>query len=63
VLKQVTDLLRERFNVYFSTIQVEEYCLDLEESAAEIDITRPQSETGRIMQQDHVRQRGDHGGH
>lgn len=45
VLRQVNDLLRDRFNVYFSTIQIEEHCLAGEEQADAIDITRsaPQS--------------------
>jgi cation diffusion facilitator family transporter len=40
VLRQANHLLRERFNIYFSTLQVEEYCLDGEETAADIDIMR-----------------------
>ncbi|KAB2792288.1 cation transporter [Brucella anthropi] len=44
VLRQANNLLRERFNIYFSTLQIEEYCLDGEDSAAEIDIM--QSQTG-----------------
>lgn len=63
VLKQVTDLLRDQFDVYFSTIQIEEYCLDREEGAAEIDITRPQSGTGQPPRPDHARQRGANRGH
>jgi len=62
VLKQVTDLLRDRFNVYFSTIQIEEYCLDREDVATEIDIMRPQSETGQVMQPDKPRERWVHHG-
>ncbi|PWL16758.1 zinc ABC transporter [Falsochrobactrum shanghaiense] len=45
VLRQASNLLRERFNIYFSTLQIEEYCLDGEDSAAEIDIM--QSQTGQ----------------
>jgi cobalt-zinc-cadmium efflux system protein len=41
VLKQVNDLLRDRFKVYFSTTQIEEHCLAGEEGAEAIDITRP----------------------
>ena len=44
VLRQASNLLRQRFNIYSSTIQIEEYCLDGEDSAAEIDIM--QSHTG-----------------
>lgn len=45
MLRQASNLLRERFNIYFSTLQIEEYCLDGEDSAAEIDIM--QSQTGQ----------------
>jgi len=38
VLEEATRLLRDRFNVFFSTIQVEERCLAGEEAAAAIDI-------------------------
>lgn len=38
VLEQATRLLRDRFNVYFSTLQIEERCLSDEEAAASIDI-------------------------
>lgn len=40
VLVDVSRLLRDRFNIYFSTTQIEEHCLDLEENAEAIDITR-----------------------
>ena len=40
VLREVNNLLRDRFKVYFSTTQIEEYCLAVEEGAAEIDIMR-----------------------
>src|SRR3546814_9615367 len=40
VLRQVNDLLRDRFKVYFSTTQIEEHGLAGEEQAAAIDITR-----------------------
>ena len=40
VLEEATRLLRQRFNIYFSTIQIEERCLDLEEDAQAIDIVR-----------------------
>ncbi|OBB76468.1 zinc ABC transporter [Mycobacterium sp. 852014-52144_SCH5372336] len=52
VLRRVNDLLRDRFNVYFSTTQIEEYCLDGEEAAAEIDITRPPSEARQVTRKD-----------
>lgn len=40
VLEDLTDLLRNQFKIYFSTTQIEEYCLDGEEAAAAIDVTR-----------------------
>lgn len=40
VLQEVSTLLRDRFKIYFSTIQVEENCLAGEEGAGAIDITR-----------------------
>lgn len=49
VLREATERLRQRFKVYFSTIQVEERCLSGEEAAEAIDITkagqRPNSTT------------------
>ena len=39
VQKVIHDLLQDRFDIYFSTVQIEEQCLDEERSAA-IDITR-----------------------
>jgi cobalt-zinc-cadmium efflux system protein len=39
VLEEATRLLRDRFKVYFSTIQIEERCLSGEEAASAIDIT------------------------
>lgn len=39
VLEEATRLLRDRFKIYFSTIQVEERCLSGEEAAVAIDIT------------------------
>ena len=39
VLREATDRLRQRFKVYFSTIQLEENCLAGEEHASDIDIT------------------------
>ena len=47
VLRQASSLLRERFNIYFSTIQIEEYCLDGEETAADIDIMRSHAGPGQ----------------
>ena len=38
VLREATQLLRRRFNIYFSTLQVEEECLDEIEHAPEIDV-------------------------
>jgi cobalt-zinc-cadmium efflux system protein len=40
VLQAVHDLLKQRFGIYFSTVQIEEHCLEGEEQAAEIDILR-----------------------
>lgn len=40
VQRTIFELLRERFGVYFSTVQIEEKCLAGEERAADIDITR-----------------------
>lgn len=39
ILREATDRLKERFNIYFSTIQIEQECLAEEEDAAAIDIT------------------------
>jgi cobalt-zinc-cadmium efflux system protein len=39
VLREVHDLLRDRFGIYFSTIQTEADCLD-ERQAQEIDLVR-----------------------
>ena len=39
VLKNVHDMLRAKFGMYFSTLQVEDACLD-EDSARAIDVTR-----------------------
>lgn len=39
VLREATGRLRQSFNVYFSTIQLEEQCLSDEEPADAIDIT------------------------
>lgn len=40
VQRTVHDLLKERFKIYFSAIQIEEKCLEDEEGAEAIDITR-----------------------
>ena len=47
VLRQANHLLRERFNIYFSTLQIEEYCLDGEEVATDIDIMRSHAGPGQ----------------
>jgi cobalt-zinc-cadmium efflux system protein len=39
VLRRATDLLRTRFRIYFSTLQIEQVCQADEEEAAAIDIT------------------------
>jgi cobalt-zinc-cadmium efflux system protein len=44
VLRRVHDLLKHRFEIYFSTIQIEERCLEGEEQAAAIDIMRQAGE-------------------
>ena len=46
VLRQASDLLREHFNIYFSTIQVEEYCHSGETKAIDIDIMRSPGQQG-----------------
>lgn len=38
ILTEVSNLLRDRFNIYFSTIQIEELCLSAEDRAAAIDV-------------------------
>lgn len=50
VLREVNNLLRKRFGIYFSTTQIEEYCLAVEEGAAEIDITRSKAELRQVAQ-------------
>jgi cobalt-zinc-cadmium efflux system protein len=40
VLREASERLKQRFKIYFSTIQIEEECLSGEEGAADIDITR-----------------------
>jgi cobalt-zinc-cadmium efflux system protein len=40
VLKDVHDMLRGKFGMYFSTLQVEDACLDEEDPAKAIDVTR-----------------------
>ena len=40
VQRTVHDLLKERFGIYFSTVQIEERCLEGEEGAEAIDITQ-----------------------
>lgn len=39
VLRAASDILKQRFGIYFSTLQVEEECLAAESGAHEIDIT------------------------
>jgi cobalt-zinc-cadmium efflux system protein len=46
VLREATKRLKERFKVYFSTIQVEQECLSGEEHAADIDITKSPERSG-----------------
>jgi cobalt-zinc-cadmium efflux system protein len=40
VLKDAHDVLRAKFGIYFSTLQVEDGCLDEEDRAKAIDVTR-----------------------
>ena len=47
VLRQANNLLRQQFNIYFATLQIEEYCLDGEATAADTDITRSHAGSGR----------------
>lgn len=47
VLQQASALLKERFGVYFSTLQIEERCLAAEQDAAAIDITQRHEHAGR----------------
>lgn len=42
VLNQAHDMLRANFGIYFSTLQVEEACLDEEDPAGSIDIIHPE---------------------
>lgn len=46
VLRTVTDLLKRRCKIYFSTIQVEQECLSGEQGAEEIDITQARPRAG-----------------
>lgn len=43
VLRKATNLLKQRFKIYFATIQIEEECLSGEEGASAIDITKPRA--------------------
>lgn len=40
VLREASDRLKQRFQIYFSTLQIEEDCLSGEEGAVDIDITK-----------------------
>lgn len=40
VLRAAHDLLKQHYGIYFSTLQIEEHCLEGEEHADAIDITR-----------------------
>lgn len=40
VLREASDRLKQRFQIHFSTLQIEENCLSGEESAVDIDITK-----------------------
>ena len=40
VLHGASDILKKRFGIYFSTLQIEEECVSAEADAAAIDITK-----------------------
>ena len=40
ILKESTKVLKENFNFYFSTVQIEQECLEIEDEPRDIDITR-----------------------
>lgn len=40
ILKESTKMLKEKFDFYFSTIQIEKDCLEIEDDAKDIDITK-----------------------
>jgi cobalt-zinc-cadmium efflux system protein len=47
ILRDASGRLKQRFNVYFSTIQIEEECLSGEENATAIDITKGHERFGQ----------------
>lgn len=47
VQRAVHGLLKERFKIYFSTVQIEERCLEGEEGAEAIDITRSERDMAK----------------
>jgi cobalt-zinc-cadmium efflux system protein len=40
LLKESIKILKEKFNFYFSSIQIEQECLEIEDEAEDIDITK-----------------------
>jgi cobalt-zinc-cadmium efflux system protein len=46
VLREASERLKERFKIYFSTLQIEERCLSSEQGADDIDITKHASTQG-----------------
>jgi cobalt-zinc-cadmium efflux system protein len=57
VLKDVHDMLRAKFGMYFSTLQIEEACLDQEDPARAIDVTRARysaaaDASGQVIEQE-----------
>lgn len=47
VLREASERLKDRFKIYFSTLQIEENCLSSEQGAADIDITRKPANSHR----------------
>jgi cobalt-zinc-cadmium efflux system protein len=47
ILREASDRLKQGFNVYFSTIQIEEECLSGEENVIAIDITKGHERFGQ----------------
>jgi cobalt-zinc-cadmium efflux system protein len=52
ILREATNVLKEKFDFYFSTIQVEKECVEIEE-AEDIDITREGRKKVYVTQRDH----------
>lgn len=63
VLRSATDLLRRRFGIYFSTLQIERVCQAAEEGASAIDITAEAGAMSHEKRQDAEAQAGGHQDH